>query len=355
MQIVFVALLIVIGVLLFGFVIFFHELGHFLLAKASGVRVNEFALGMGPKLFGFQKGETQYSLRLLPIGGYCAMEGEDEESDDAHVFGNKPVWKRFLVVAAGGIFNIVLGFFLMMIVLGQEDVFATTQIAEFTEDSALEAAGAQVGDEIVEIDGYAIYTDRDLTFALALADPTQISMVVRRDGERVDLGTFALHSETLEDGSEMVSLDFYVEPEAPTFLGLVRRSATDTFSMVRMAIETLKGMVTGRFGLNDVAGPIGTAQAITQAASAGLSQSFGQAVLNILVMIVLITVNLGVVNLLPLPALDGGRLLFLIWEGVTRHPVPAKYEGYVHAAGFVLLIGLMVVIAFNDVFRIVQG
>ena len=153
----------------------------------------------------------------------------------------------------------------------------------------------------------------------------------------------------------MVSLDFYVEPEAPTFLGLVRRSATDTFSMVRMAIETLKGMVTGRFGLNDVAGPIGTAQAITQAASAGLSQSFGQAVLNILVMIVLITVNLGVVNLLPLPALDGGRLLFLIWEGVTRHPVPAKYEGYVHAAGFVLLIGLMVVIAFNDVFRIVQG
>ena len=355
MQIVFVALLIVIGVLLFGFVIFFHELGHFLLAKASGVRVNEFALGMGLKLFGFQKGETQYSLRLLPIGGYCAMEGEDEESDDAHAFGNKPVWKRFLVVAAGGIFNIVLGFFLMMIVLGQEDVFATTQIAEFTEDSALEAAGAQVGDEIVEIDGYAIYTDRDLTFALALADPTQISMVVRRDGERVDLGTFALHSETLEDGSEMVSLDFYVELEAPTFLGLVRRSATDTFSMVRMVIETLKGMVTGRFGLNDVAGPIGTAQAVTQAASAGLSQSFGQAVLNILVMIVLITVNLGVVNLLPLPALDGGRLLFLIWEGVTRHPVPAKYEGYVHAAGFVLLIGLMVVIAFNDVFRIVQG
>lgn len=355
MQIVTVALLIIIGVLLFGFVIFFHELGHFLLAKASGIRVNEFALGMGPKLFGFKKGETQYALRLLPIGGYCAMEGEDEESEDTRAFGNKPVWKRFLVVAAGGIFNIILGFFFMMIVLGQQNVFATTQIASFTDGSALEAAGAQVGDQIVEIDGYAIYTDRDLSFALAMADPSAVSMEVRRDGEKVDLGTFPLKSQTLEDGTQMVSLDFYVEPEQPTFLGLVRRSATDTFSMARMVVETLKGMATGRFGLNDVAGPIGTAQAIGQAASAGLAQGFGQAVLNILLMIVMITVNLGIVNLLPLPALDGGRLLFLIWEGVTRHPVPAKYEGYVHATGFVLLIGFMVVIAFNDIVRIVQG
>ena len=207
----------------------------------------------------------------------------------------------------------------------------------------------------MEVDGYAIYTDRDLNFALVLADPAAVSMVVERDGQRVDLGTFALKSQTLEDGSTMVSLDFYVEPEAVTFLSLVRRSAADTFSMVRMVVETLKGLFTWRFGLNDVAGPIGTAQAIGQAASAGLSESFGQAVLNILLMIVMITVNLGVINLLPLPALDGGRLLFLLWEGVTRHPVPAKYEGYVHAVGFVLFIGLTVVIAFHDIFRIVQG
>ena len=355
MQAITVAALILIGVLLFSFVIFFHELGHFLLAKASGIRVNEFALGMGPRLWGFQKGETQYSLRLFPIGGYCAMEGEDEDSPDPRAFGAKPVWKRILVVAAGGVFNVILGFFLMMVVLGQEEVFATTQIASFTEGSALQAAGAQVGDRIVEVDGYAIYTDRDLNFALALANPQAVSMKVERDGQRVDLGTFALHSQTLEDGSQVVSLDFYVAPEEPTVPAVLRRSATDTFSMVRMVVETLKGMVTGRFGLNDVAGPIGTAQAIGQAASVGLAQGFGQAVLNILVMIVLITVNLGVVNLLPLPALDGGRLLFLIWEGVTRRPVPAKYEGYVHAAGFVLLLGLMVVVALNDVSRLVQG
>ena len=148
------------------------------------------------------------------------MEGEDEESEDTRAFGNKPVWKRFLVVAAGGIFNIILGFFFMMIVLGQQNVFATTQIASFTDGSALEAAGAQVGDQIVEIDGYAIYTDRDLSFALAMADPSAVSMEVRRDGEKVDLGTFPLKSQTLEDGTQMVSLDFYVEPEQPTLFGI---------------------------------------------------------------------------------------------------------------------------------------
>ena len=346
---------ILLAILIFGVMIAIHEFGHFITAKLLGIRVNEFAIGMGPALWSRTRGETQYSLRAFPVGGYCAMEGEDEESQDVRAFGNKPVWKRFLVVAAGSVFNIVLGFFLMMIVLGQQEVFVTTQISQFTEGSALQAAGAQVGDAIVEVDGYAIYTDRDLSFALALADPDAVSMVVKREGQRVDLGTFAMQSQVLEDGTKMVSLDFYVEPEAVTFLGLVRRSATDTFSMARMVVETLKGLFTGRFGLNDVAGPIGTAQAIGQAASAGLAQGFGQAVLNILLMIVMITVNLGIVNLLPLPALDGGRLLFLVWEGVTRHPVPAKYEGYVHAAGFILLIGLMVVIAFHDIFRIVQG
>ncbi len=349
-----VALLIIIGVLLFGFVIFFHELGHFLLAKASGIRVNEFALGMGPKLLSFGKGETRYSLRLFPIGGYCAMEGEDEESADERAFSNKPVWRRILVVVAGGLFNIILGFFLMMLVLGQQDTYATTEIAKFAEGSRLEIAGAQVGDKIIEIDGYAVYTDRDLSFALALADPDSISMKVRRDGQRVDLGTFSLNSQEME-GKKIVSMDFWVQPERRTFLGLVGRSAADTFSMARMVIESLKGIVTGRFGLNDIAGPVGTAQAISQAAGAGLQQGFLPAVNNIVLMIIMITVNLGVVNLLPLPALDGGRLLFLLWEGITRKPVPQKYEGYVHAAGFFLLMALMAVITFSDILRIFRG
>ncbi len=349
-----VALLIIVGVLLFGFVIFFHELGHFLMAKLGGIRVNEFALGMGPRLWGFRRGETEYALRLLPIGGFCAMEGEDEESGDERAFGNKPVWKRVLVVVAGGLFNIVLGLVLMVAVLAPQEIFATTTISQFTEGAATAAAGAQVGDKIVEIDGYAIYTDRDMSFALALADPAAMHMVVERNGQRVDLGTFAMHTQNL-DGKEVVALDFYVQPEQRTVAGVLGRAGADTFSMARMVVESLKGLLTGRFGLNEVAGPVGTAQAISQAAGAGLAQGFGQALSNLVIMMIMITVNLGIINLLPLPALDGGRLLFLIWEGLTRKPVPAKYEGYVHAAGFVLLIGLMVLITFHDVWRIVTG
>lgn len=355
MQILMGALLIIIGIFLFGFVIFFHELGHFLLAKAAKIRVNEFSIGMGPKLFGFQKGETAYTLRLLPIGGYCAMEGEDGESSDPASFGSRPVWRRILVVIAGGIFNVILGFLLMAITLAPQEVFATTQISKFTENSALEAAGAQVGDIIVEIDGYAVYNDRDMSFGMALANPDAVSITVSREGRRMELGPFAMASRTLENGQRTVSPDFYVLPEPRSFLGVAKRSFTYTVSMTRMVVESLKGILSGRFGLNEIAGPVGTVQAISVAAEAGLSESFGKAVGNILQMIILITVNLGVVNLLPLPALDGGRLLFLIWEGISRRPVPPKYEGYVHAAGLVLLLGLMVVITFNDIVRIFTG
>lgn len=355
MQIFYTALLIVIGVLLFGFVVFFHELGHFLMAKLSGIRVNEFAVGMGPKLFGFKRGETEYALRLLPIGGFCAMEGEDEESSDEGAFGNKPVWRRILVIVAGGLFNIILGFVMMLLILAPQETFATTTFSRFTENSATEAAGARVGDRIVEVDGYAVYTDRDLSFSMAMADPKAVHMTVERDGQRVELDEFAMNTQTMEDGTEVPNLDFYVLPESRTVMGVLRRAGADTFSVARMVIESLKGILTGRFGLNEVAGPVGTAQAISQAAGAGLSQGFGKAVSNIVYMMIMITVNLGIVNLLPIPALDGGRLLFLIWEGVTRRPVPAKYEGYVHAAGFMLLIGLMVLVTFHDIWRIFTG
>ena len=207
----------------------------------------------------------------------------------------------------------------------------------------------------MEVGGYAVYTDRDLSFALALADPKAVRMTVERDGARVELQEFAMRTQLLEDGSEVPALDCSVLPESRSISCVLRRAATDTLSTARMVIESLKGLLTGRFGLNEIAGPVGTAQAISQAAGAGLSQGFGKAVSNIVMMMIMITVNLGIINLLPLPALDGGRLLFLIWEGVTRRPVPAKYEGYVHAAGFMLLIGLMALITFHDIWRIVTG
>ena len=354
-------LLAVIGVLLFGSIIFVHEFGHFFTAKLSGVRVHEFALGMGPRLFSFTRGETQYSLRLLPIGGYCAMEGEDEESDDPGAFGKCPVWQRMVIVAAGGIMNILLAVVMMLIIDGQVDTYATTKVASFVEGSALEAAGVQAGDVITEINGYRIYTDQDLSFALSLAamdaneDRVVLDIEVRRGKETLRFEDTAVRAQKLEDGMYHILLDFYVKGQERTVWTLIEKSFADTVSTVRLVFESLIGLVTGQFGFNDMAGPVGTAQAVSQVASAGLQSSFGDAVNNILYMMLIISVNLGIVNLLPLPALDGGRLVFLLVELIFRKPVPPKYEGWVHAGGLVLLLGLMAVVTFNDILRIIRG
>ena len=355
-------LLAIIGVLLFGLIIFVHEFGHFFTAKLSHVRVNEFALGMGPKLFSFIRGETEYALRLLPIGGFCAMEGEDEESDDPHAFGRRPVWQRIIVVAAGGIMNILFAVVLMTCLTAQKDTFGTTQIARFSDEtSAFAAAGIQAGDYIAEINGYAVNTDQDLSFALSMAsvgvesDTTQLDIKVRRGGETIEFEDVTVRLVEESDGLRHIVLDLYIVGEARTFWNVLPKSFADTVSTVRMVYASLFGLITGRFGFNELAGPVGTAQAVTQVASAGLEVSFGAGVSNIVYMMVVIAVNLGIVNLLPLPALDGGRLVFLLIELIFRRSVPAKYEGWVHAGGFALLILLMVAITFQDIIRIVTG
>ena len=340
-------LLAVIGVLLFGLIIFIHEFGHFFTAKLSHVCVNEFSIGMGPKLFSFTRGETQYSLRLLPIGGYCAMEGEDEKSDDPRAFGNRPVWQRMIVVAAGGIMNILFAVLLMMVICGQEDRYATMRIAGFAENSAFEAAGVEVGDVITSIDGYTVRTGQDLSFALSMAALDSTDGTASLD--------LTINTPSAAGKQYRAVLDFYVLGEERTPWTLIKNAFADTYSTVRMIFNSLIGMVTGRFGFSGLAGPVGTAQAVTQAASAGLKQSFGAAVNNIVYIMLVISVNLGIVNLLPLPALDGGRLVFLIIEAIFRRPVPAKYERWVHAGGFALLICLVLAVTFQDIMRIATG
>ena len=358
-------LLIIFAVLLFEFIILSHEFGHFITAKLSGIRVNEFALGMGPRLIHFKRGETEYSLRAFPIGGFCAMEGEDESSDDPRAFGNKAVWKRILVVVAGAVMNILLGVVLMMVITGQQSVFSSTTVAEFTENSLTKQSGLRAGDEVVSINGYRVYTDRDMSFALASdqgiaqalesGDKLTVDMEVYRDGQVVALNDVEFPRYTDTDGKNYLSIDFKVYGIEKNPWTLLKMSCSYTVSTVRMVWTSLVGLLTGKYGLNDMAGPNGAAQAIAQSASQGLSVNVKTAINNILLMMTIITVNLGIVNLLPLPALDGGRLVFLLIELIFRKPVPAKYEGWVHAAGFVLLMVLMVVIAFSDVLRLVTG
>ncbi|MCY1713215.1 M50 family metallopeptidase [Caproiciproducens galactitolivorans] len=344
----------IIAVLLFSFIIFIHEFGHFFTAKLSGIRVNEFAIGMGPKLWHVQKGETTYSLRAFPIGGFCAMEGEDEDSADDHAFNNRPVWKRILVVVMGAVMNIILGIVLMMILLGKQPAFSSTTIAKFTDHSAFQAAGLQVGDRFKNIDGYDINGDRDLSFALSIMNPSKTTIQVIRNGKLLTFDNVKLNTREV-NGKKALVTDFYVAPIEKNPITLVQKSVQDTVSTVRLVWFSLVGMVTGKFGMKDVAGPVGAASMIGQAASIGLKQSFLAALNNIIMMMMLITVNLGVVNLLPLPALDGGRLLFLIVEGIRRKPINPKYEGLVNTAGFCLLMGLMVLVTFNDIVRLVTG
>lgn len=347
--------MIIIGILLFELIIFCHEGGHFIAAKLSGVRVNEFALGMGPKLFQFTKGETTYSLRLLPIGGYCAMEGEDEQSEDPKAFGNKPVWKRIIIVCAGAFMNIVLGLLMMLIIVVQQPMYATTTVDAFPENSVTQQNGLREGDRFVSIDGYAVYNSRDITFALATVQDYKADFVVERDGKNIDLGEIKLATRTDDKGNKTLVLDFYVVPQERTFLSVLQQTWEQTVSVVRITWYSLIGLITGRFGFNTLSGPIGIVSAISDVASAGLQINFLSAFNNILSVKMLITVNLGIVNMLPLPALDGGRLVFLIIEGIRRKPVPAKYEGVVHGVGFALLMVFMAIVAFNDIVRLFTG
>lgn len=347
-------LLVLFAVLLFGMIIFIHEFGHFFTAKLSGIRVNEFAIGMGPTLFHVQKGETQYSLRLLPIGGYCAMEGEDESSEDERAFNNKPVWKRIIVVCAGAVMNILLGIVLMMILLGQQPAFTSTTVSQFAKGSALQSAGLKEGDRFYSVDGYRVFTDRDLSFALGTANAASVDIAVVRGKEKLFFHDVKMNTREY-NGKPALVLDFYVKPIHKNPWTLLVKSGADTVSTVRLVWYSLVGLVTGRFGMNDMAGPVGAASAISQAASAGLKEGLLPAVNNILLMMMMITVNLGVVNLMPFPALDGGRLVFLLVEAVRGKPVNPKYEGWVHATGFALLMALMLIVTYSDILRLFTG
>ena len=334
--------------------VFIHEFGHFFMAKLCGIRVNEFALGMGPTLFRVQGKETKYSLRLFPIGGFCAMEGEDQESPDERSFFRKPVWKRFLVVVMGAVMNILLGLVLMMVILGQEAAFSSTTISQFEPNSALQKAGLQRGDEFVSVDHYRVYGDRDLSFALATANPDSVDLQVMRGGKLLNFDDVKFNGREV-DGKKYLSLDFYVMPIEKNFGTLIAKSVQDTVSTVRMVWYSLVGFVTGKFGFNDVAGPVGAASAVNQAVTAGLSQSFLAGLNNIFYMMMVLTVNLGVINLMPFPALDGGKLLFLLLEAVRRKPIKPQYEGWVETAGFCLLMGFMVLVTYSDILRLITG
>ncbi len=345
-------LIIIFGILLFNLIVFVHEFGHFFWAKKFGVKVNEFAIGMGPKIAKWQKGETLFSLRILPIGGFCAMEGEDEESNDPNAFEKKAAWQRAIILAFGAIMNLVLGFIMTIILLAPSKYFYSTTVSKFTENAKSVQTGLQSGDKIVRVDGVKINSYKDLSFNLIADGKDSFDMEVVRNGETIRLENVRFEVLNPENGRPTTKIDFYVEAIENNFFSLICQSFLDTVSTVKTVWASLVGIVTGRFSVREMSGPIGIASVMGEATNEGLKRSFWVAVANIVSLMAMITINLGVFNLLPLPALDGGRLMFLVFEMITGKKINSKYEGWIHALGFFLFIAFMLYISYSDILRL---
>lgn len=465
MQILTTIALIIIGVLLFEFIIFAHEFGHFITAKKSGVQVNEFALGMGPKLFSFKRGETQYSLRLFPIGGFCAMEGEDEQSENPRAFTNAKIWKRMIIIVAGAFMNFVVGFLLMFIVIVQQPVYESTVINSFVPNAATANSGLRVDDKIVDINGFSVWNSKDLQFAIQTlqctsVDPDSLAVYkqdcsnlpvrayielqnndekyygkalteeeldelyqilcdgsarifaaetkeaaynaakaaiddlyayknlsatekytyptiekrderVRYQGDvtvlrgnetvKIENVNFYTDYKTAEDAEArnnenvIVRFDFTVKPLEKNFGTVLEQTVSQTCTLAKTVWQSLIMLVQGRFSINDLSGPVGMTKAVSMVASEGLKTNFLSAVNNIIFIMALITVNLGVVNMLPFPALDGGRFVFLLIEAVIRRPLPRKFEYIVNGVGLAILLIFILLISVKDVWQLITG
>lgn len=349
---------IILIILVFGVIVFFHEFGHFIVAKINKISVTEFSIGMGPKLFGFKRKETQYSIRLLPLGGYCMMAGENEESDDENSFSNKSVLARIMVVLAGPVFNFILAF-IFAIILVHNVGCDPTELTYISENGAAEEAGIKHGDIVKEIDGKKIYNYREVALYMQLygdGDPVELTMESAETGEEY---VVEVTPKPNQDGEYKLGVGrnpLYVETSG--FGGDLKYAALECRYWFKATITGLKMIVSGGVSKDDVMGPVGVGKEMNGIIEEvkEVSSSKKEATINILLNMInwciLLSVNLGIMNLLPIPALDGGRLLFLLIEAVTRKKIPADKEAIINFIGFVLLLILMVVVFFNDITNI---
>lgn len=340
---------IIIAIVIFSIIILFHELGHFLLAKANGIRVNEFCLGLGPTIIGFQKGETKYSLKLLPFGGACMMEGEDGESADERAFGKKSVWARISVVAAGPIFNFIMAFIFAFVLLWNAG-YDLPVLVDVSEGYPAEAAGMQAGDEIIRINNSRIHFFKDISVYTQFHPGETVTVTYERDGERYETELTPLYNE--EYGYYMYGFKGSTEYYHGNVLETLQHSVYEVKYWITVTLNSLKSMVLGKVSMNDISGPVGMVDMIGDSYEASVSVSYYEAFLQMLYITILLSANLGVMNLLPFPALDGGRLLFMVIEVIRGKRVDPDKEGMVHFVGIMLLLVFMVVVLFNDVRKI---
>jgi regulator of sigma E protease len=332
---------IVYAILIFCLLIFVHEFGHLIAAKSVGVRVNAFALGMGPRLLHFKRGETEYSLRAFPIGGFCAMEGEDESSDDPRAFGSKPLPAKALVLLAGSLMNVLLAVLILSAVIFVNGT-PSTVVAEVGAGSPAEAAGVLPGDRIVSVDGRAVTEWEDIPPAVTEAKGDRIAIVVSRDGAEIKLESGFYIG---EDGSQKVGITPGMERRARNIGPALLLGCHDTWEMGVAMVRAIGMLFTGDIPVRELTGPVGIVYIVGDVAKNGMLQ--------LAQLTALISLNLGIMNLLPIPALDGCRFLFLFIRKITGKAVTDEMEGKVHFVGIMLLFALMIFVAFQDVTRFV--
>lgn len=377
----------IVTIVMFLVMVSLHEFGHYIVARLLKFKILEYAIGFGPAIFKSKKTEIQYSVRCIPLGGYCKFEGEDEKSTDPAAFNNQPVWKRILVVLAGGVFNIILGFVLFLAIIPATSPMLTNKIDTVVENSYIEQAGIQPGDKIIEINGHKIsfYNDIKL-YTSDFEKETTAHIKIKRGKEKLSFDIKpteqTVTQKYLDDGieytdsingkeqtqffeySDSVAKDeskigktsqttryiigFTPQKEDVTFFNVWGEAWNNTRFVVKLVYQSLWQMLTGKVGVDQMSGPVGIVSEVNSAVKSG-----SYAWLYVLNLIALLTINLGVFNLLPIPALDGGRLFFMIVELIRRKPIPPEKEGMVHAVGMLLLLALVIYVSFNDIMRLI--
>lgn len=341
---------IVIAILVFSLLILFHELGHFSLAKLNGIRVNEFSLGLGPTIIGFTKGETKYSLKALPFGGACMMEGEDETSDDERAFNKKSVWARISVVAAGPIFNFIMAFIFSIVLIVCVGVDKPV-LSDVIDGYAAQEAGLRSGDVIVKMGDENIHFYKEISSYSMLHVGEPVEITYERDG--VSYETILTPKYDEETGRYLYGFISSGQREKVNFLENIKYSFYDVGYYIDITVQSVKMLVTGGVGINDLSGPVGIVQNMGEVYEESVQTSgYYAAFLNILNWTIMLSANLGVMNLLPIPALDGGRLVFLVIEAIRGKAIDPNKEGFVHLVGIILLFGLMFVVMANDIRKI---
>ena len=337
----------ILALIIFSAIVIFHELGHFLLAKCNGMEVIEFSLGMGPRLLSHVWGDTRYSLKLLPIGGSCQMVGEEEASDSEGAFGNKSVWARIAVVAAGPVFNFILAWVLALIIVGS--VGYDNTMVDIIPDSAAAEAGMEDGDQIISINGSRTWLYREVSLYSSLHQGQTATVVFERNGEKQ---TVVLTPKQSDTGAYLYGFSRTVQREKGGALETVGYSCAEIRYWLKATVESLKMLIGGQVGLEEMSGPVGIVSTIGDTYKESRVDGWYYVTMNMIMIAILLSVNLGVMNLLPIPALDGGRLVFLILEAIRGKAIPQEKESMVHFTGFVLLMGLMAVILFSDLHKL---